>query len=60
VPKVVGLRVAKARQKLVKLKLAPAVQAAKGKAGVVVRQRPRAGAAAAPGLRVTLTVGTRG
>jgi penicillin-binding protein 1A len=60
VPKVVGLAVAKARQKLVKMKLAPAVRAAKGKPGVVVRQQPRAGAAAAPGLRVTLTVGTRG
>ena len=53
VPTVVGLRLAKARLKLEHLKLKPVIR---GKGTKVVRQRPRGGLAAAPGLRVMLWV----
>jgi penicillin-binding protein 1A len=56
VPKVVGLRLPQARLKLERLKLKPVLR---GFGTKIVRQRPRPGLAAAPGVRVTLWV-TRG
>jgi hypothetical protein len=53
VPAVVGLRLPRARQKLDRLKLKPVLR---GRGATIVRQRPRAGVAAAPGLPVTLWV----
>jgi len=53
VPKVVGLRLPAARQKLRRLKLTPVLR---GRGTRIVRQRPRAGVAAAPGLPITLWV----
>jgi penicillin-binding protein 1A len=53
VPKVVGLRLPAARQKLRRLKLTPVLR---GRGTRIVRQRPRAGFAAAPGLPITLWV----
>ena len=54
VPNVVGMRVAKAREKLSRLKLTPVLR---GQGTTIVRQRPKAGVAAAPGLPITLWVG---
>jgi penicillin-binding protein 1A len=54
VPKVVGLQVAQAQAKLARLKLD--VQVKGGSAGKVTTQSLRPGSAAAPGLRLTLTV----
>ncbi|HEX5246962.1 MAG TPA: PBP1A family penicillin-binding protein [Gaiellaceae bacterium] len=53
VPKTVGLTLRAARIRLTKLKLVPQVT---GKAGRVVAQVPRAGVAAAPGMKVRLVV----
>jgi beta-lactam-binding protein with PASTA domain len=53
IPDVVGLDPAEARGKLERLKLRPVVR---GVGTKIVRQRPRAGLAAAPGLPVTLWV----
>jgi beta-lactam-binding protein with PASTA domain len=53
VPKMVGLTLRAARIRLTKLKLVPQVT---GKAGRVVAQVPRAGVAAAPGMKVRLVV----
>ncbi len=53
IPDVVGMPLARAREKLGRLKLVPAVR---GVGARVVRERPRAGLAAAPGLPVTLWV----
>ncbi len=53
VPRVVGLPVPKARQQLERLKLATVLR---GSGLRVYRQRPRAGVAAAPGLKVTLWI----
>jgi penicillin-binding protein 1A len=53
VPKTVGMSVRAARVRLLKLKLVPQVT---GKAGRVVAQNPRAGVAAAPGMKVRLVV----
>ena len=53
VPNVVGLRVPKARAKLERLKLKPVLH---GQGMTIVRQRPMAGVAAAPGLSITLWV----
>ena len=53
VPKVVGLRLPQAREELARLKLAPVVR---GNGTKIVRQRPRAGVAAAPHLKITLWV----
>jgi len=53
VPKTVGLSVHAARLRLAKLKLVPQVV---GKHGRVVEQRPRAGVAAAPGMKIRLVV----
>ncbi len=60
VPKIVGLRWKKASAKLKRLKLKVTLLSAKGAAGQVVSQAPRAGVAAAPGMKVTVTVGTGG
>ncbi len=54
VPKVVGLPLARARAKLRHRKLAVAIVG--GSSGRVVAQKPAAGVAAAPGMRVTLSV----
>jgi len=56
VPKIVGLSVRTARAKLAKLRLVPAVQFGAGKAGHVISQEPRAGVAAAPGMKIRLVV----
>ena len=53
VPKTVGLTLQAARRRLAKLRLVPQVT---GKAGHVVAQEPRAGVAAAPGMKVRLVV----
>ena len=57
VPKIVGLRWQKASPKLSKLKLRVTVHLGKGKRGRVLAQSPRAGVAAAPGMKVSVTVG---
>jgi penicillin-binding protein 1A len=54
VPKVVGLSVANARKRLARLKLRTFLYGSG--AGRVVAQSPRSGVAAAPGMRVLLTV----
>jgi beta-lactam-binding protein with PASTA domain len=53
VPKVVGLKLAKARKQLERLKLKVTVR---GTGTKIVRQRPKAGVAAGQGLPVTLWV----
>ena len=53
VPKTVGLSLHAARLRLAKLKLVPH---ATGTSGRVVAQQPKAGVAAAPGMKVTLVV----
>jgi membrane peptidoglycan carboxypeptidase len=53
VPNVVGLRLPRAREKLQRLKLEPVLH---GQGTKIVRQRPRGGVAAAPGLEITLWV----
>ncbi|MFL5911898.1 MAG: PBP1A family penicillin-binding protein [Gaiellaceae bacterium] len=53
VPRTIGMTLRAARTRLAKLKLVPQVQ---GKAGRVVAQEPRAGVAAAPGMKVRLVV----
>jgi len=60
VPKVVGLPWSRASAKLQRLRLHVQLQRSKGAPGQVVDQKPRAGVAAAPGMKVTLTVGTAG
>jgi penicillin-binding protein 1A len=60
VPKIVGLRWKKAKAKLRRLKLSVTVHSAKGKPGRVIAQFPRAGVAAAPGMKVSVTVGGGG
>jgi hypothetical protein len=60
VPKIVGLQWKKASAKLRRLKLKATVHSTKGKRGRVVAQTPRAGVAAAPGMKVTVTVGSGG
>ena len=53
VPQVVGLGVPKGTARLQRLKLRPVLR---GEGATIVRQRPKAGVAAAPGLRVMLWV----
>ena len=60
VPKLVGLSWSHASAKLRKLKLHVQLQRSKGVPGRVVDQKPRAGVAAAPGMNVTVTVGSAG
>src|SRR5262245_59473575 len=58
VPKVVGLKLSKARQRLRKMHLDPRVTGfTNGAAGRVLEQRPRAGVAAAANMTVRLVVG---
>jgi len=54
IPKVVGLKLARARSKLARLKLDVKVKG--GRTGKVTAQSLRPGTAAAPGLTLTLTV----
>ena len=56
VPKIVGLSMRAARARLAKLQLVPSVQFRAGKTGRVISQDPRAGVAAAPGMRIRLVV----
>lgn len=60
VPEVVGMSVPTARRTLTKLRLAPQLSpvgpTAGARPGTVLAQRPAAGVAAAPGMRVTLVV----
>jgi len=60
VPQVVGLRLGQARAKLRKLKLHPALSFGTGKPGRVLAQKPRAGVAAAPGMKISITIGAAG
>ena len=60
VPRVVGLKVGQARARLRRLKLRPALGFGAGKPGRVLAQQPRAGVAAAPGMKVRITVGAAG
>jgi len=53
VPKTIGLTLRAARTRLAKLKLVPQVT---GKAGRVVAQKPQAGVAAAPGMKIRLVI----
>jgi len=53
VPKTVGLSLHAARARLARMKLVPEVN---GRTGRVVEQRPKAGVAAAPGMKVQLVV----
>ena len=57
VPKIVGLNWKKASAKLRRLKLSVTVHFGRGKPGRVLAQNPRAGVAAAPGMKVGVTVG---
>jgi penicillin-binding protein 1A len=57
VPKIVGLRWQKASPKLSRLGLHVTVLFGKGKPGRVLAQSPRGGVAAAPGMKVSVTVG---
>jgi membrane peptidoglycan carboxypeptidase len=60
VPRIVGLPWSRASAKLRKLKLSVRLQRSKGAPGRVVDQKPRGGVAAAPGMKVTVTVGIAG
>jgi penicillin-binding protein 1A len=56
IPNLVGLTLADAQLRLRKLKLEPAISYAAGKPGTILEQKPRAGLAAAPGLKIQLVV----
>ncbi len=56
IPNLVGRSLDDARLRLKKLKLEPRVQWRAGTSGRVLEQRPRAGLAAAPGVKITLVV----
>src|SRR5207249_10888794 len=60
VPKIVGLKWWKASPKLNRLKLRVTVHLGKGEPGRVLAQYPHAGVAAAPGMKVSVTVGAVG
>jgi hypothetical protein len=60
VPRVVGLPWDRASAKLRRLQLQVQLRRSKGTPGRVVDQQPVAGVAAAPGMKVTVTVGTAG
>jgi penicillin-binding protein 1A len=61
VPKVVGLGWPNANAKLRRLKLRiMVIRSGRGKLGRVLAQSPRSGVAAAPGMKVTLTLGAAG
>ncbi|HKB93751.1 MAG TPA: PBP1A family penicillin-binding protein [Gaiellaceae bacterium] len=56
VPQTVGLTLTAARKRLAHVKLVPAVTFGRGRAGHVVAQRPSAGTAAMPGMKIRLVV----
>jgi hypothetical protein len=56
IPNLVGRSLDDARLRLKKLKIEPLIQWRAGTPGAVLEQRPRAGLAAAPGVKVTLVV----
>jgi penicillin-binding protein 1A len=56
IPNLVGKSLEKARLRLKKLKLEPRIRWSSGTPGIVLEQRPRAGLAAAPGMRIELVV----
>ena len=55
-PNLVGRQIEEAEEKLAKLKIEPDISWAEGKPGLVLRQSPRPGLAAAPGVTVRLVV----
>jgi penicillin-binding protein 1A len=57
IPNLVGRDIGDARLRLKRLKLEPRITWVDGEPGTVVRQRTRAGLAAAPGVKVQLLVG---
>ena len=57
IPNLVGRDIDEARLRLKRLKLQPRITWVDGEPGTVVKQRTRAGLAAAPGVRVELVVG---
>ena len=57
VPRLVGLTVARARARLVRLKLDVRLEG--GRTGTIVAQQPHWGVAAAPGMRLVLSVERR-
>ncbi len=56
IPNLVGRTLADARLRLKKLKIDPKISWATGKPGTILEQTPRAGLAAAPGVKVELVV----
>jgi penicillin-binding protein 1A len=56
IPNLVGRSLDDARLRMKKLKLEPRIEWRAGTPGTVLEQRPRAGLAAAPGVRITLVV----
>jgi penicillin-binding protein 1A len=56
IPNLVGRDLADARLRLKKLKLEPKISWGTGKPGTILEQRPHAGLAAAPGVKVELVV----
>jgi membrane peptidoglycan carboxypeptidase len=56
IPNLVGRNLADARLRLKKLKIEPKISWGTGKPGTILQQRPRAGLAAAPGVKVELVV----
>jgi membrane peptidoglycan carboxypeptidase len=56
IPNLVGRNVDDARARLKKLKLEPKISWGSGKPGTILEQKPRAGLAAAPGVKVELVV----
>jgi penicillin-binding protein 1A len=56
IPNVVGKSVDDARQRLERLKLEPEITWVDGKPGAVLEQKPKAGLAAGPGVKVELVV----
>jgi beta-lactam-binding protein with PASTA domain len=60
IPDLVGRNLADARLRLKKLKIEPRITWGTGKPGMILQQKPRAGLAAAPGVKVELVVARSG
>jgi penicillin-binding protein 1A len=60
IPNLVGRNLADARLRLKKLKIEPQIRWGTGKPGTILHQKPRAGVAAAPGVKVELVVARAG
>jgi penicillin-binding protein 1A len=60
IPNLVGRNLADARLRLKKLKIEPQIRWGAGKPGTILHQKPRAGVAAAPGVKVELVVARGG